>query len=77
MHHHSGKHLYFGLVATTLAGAFGCNSHLLVQAGNPEVVVIDNPVINSPFAEPRRHFRFADTGITSEIDPGRRGSCFI
>lgn len=25
-------------------------------------VVIENPVINSPFAEPARHFRFDDEG---------------
>jgi hypothetical protein len=25
--------------------------------------LIENPVINSPFAEPRRHFRFTDDGI--------------
>ncbi|MFZ1640287.1 MAG: hypothetical protein WAV07_02400 [Candidatus Contendobacter sp.] len=35
-------------------------------------VIIDNPVINSPFEEPRRHFRFADNGITDEIVAGRR-----
>ena len=30
--------------------------------------LIDNPVINSPIAEPRRHFRFTDGGIaTSEM----------
>lgn len=34
--------------------------------------LIDNPVINSPFAEPQRHFRFTDDGITDEIGPGRR-----
>ncbi len=28
-------------------------------------VVIDNPVINSPFEESRRHFRFDDDGITT------------
>lgn len=39
--------------------------------------LIDNPVINSPFEEPRRHFRFTDDGITDEIVPGRRRSvCF-
>ena len=27
-------------------------------------VVIENPVLNSPFAEPTRHFRFSDDGIT-------------
>jgi hypothetical protein len=41
-------------------------------------VVIENPVINSAFAEPRRHFRFDDDGITSEIAQERRPSaCFI
>ena len=33
--------------------------------------LIENPVFNSPFEEPRRHFRFADGGITDEIVPGR------
>jgi len=30
-------------------------------------VVIENPVLNSPFREPTRHFRFTDEGITREI----------
>jgi len=30
-------------------------------------VVIENPVINSPFREPDRHFRFTDEGITNEV----------
>jgi len=30
-------------------------------------VVIENLVINSPSDEPKRHFRFADEGITNEI----------
>ena len=29
-------------------------------------VVIENPVMNSPFEEPKRHFRFSDDGITNE-----------
>jgi hypothetical protein len=29
-------------------------------------VVIENPIINSPFVEPTRHFRFSDEGITNE-----------
>jgi hypothetical protein len=37
-------------------------------------VIIENPVINSPFEEPKRHFRFADDGITNEIVEGRRES---
>jgi len=35
-------------------------------------VVIENPIINSPFDEPTRHFRFTDEGITNEIVDGRR-----
>ncbi len=30
-------------------------------------VVIENPVINSPFDEPSRHFKFDETGITNDI----------
>ena len=30
-------------------------------------VVIENPVINSPFCEPTQHFRFTDEGITNEV----------
>lgn len=26
-------------------------------------VVIENPVVNSPFVEPQRHFKFTDEGI--------------
>lgn len=37
-------------------------------------VTIDNPVINSPFEEPQRHFKFNARGITEEIADGRRRS---
>jgi hypothetical protein len=37
------------------------------QHGRMSTVVIGNPVINSPFDEPKRHFRFSDEGITNEI----------
>ncbi len=40
-------------------------------------VVIANPVINSPFREPDRHFVFGDTGITNEIAQGRRPSSYF
>ena len=40
-------------------------------------VVIQNPVINSPFREPARHFRFDDEGITDRIDLGRRISSYF
>jgi len=40
-------------------------------------VVIQNPVINSPFEEPKWHFRFDDEGITDDIANGRRDSCYF
>lgn len=39
--------------------------------------VIENPVINSPFIEPARHFRFTDEGITDEIIEVRRSSSYF
>jgi type III restriction enzyme len=39
--------------------------------------VIENPVINSAFEEPRRHFKFADDGITDEIVASRRPSAYF
>lgn len=40
-------------------------------------VVIENPIINSPFDEPNRHFQFSDEGITNEIVEGRRTSSYF
>ncbi len=40
-------------------------------------VVIENPIINSPFTEPTRHFRFTDEGITNEAVDGRRTSSYF
>jgi len=39
--------------------------------------LIDNPTLNSPFLEPRRHFKFTDEGITSEVVEGRRSSAYF
>jgi len=33
-------------------------------------IVIENPIINSPFDAPTRHFRFTDEGITNETVDG-------
>ncbi len=38
---------------------------------------IDNPILNSPFREPGRHFRFDDDGITTEVAEGRRLSTYF
>jgi type III restriction enzyme len=40
-------------------------------------VVIENPIINSPFDEPSRHFAFTDEGITNEVVDGRRISTYF
>src|SRR3990172_3686295 len=40
-------------------------------------VVIETPIINSPFDEPIRHFKFSDEGITDEIVDGRRTSSYF
>lgn len=34
--------------------------------------LIENPIINTPFEEPTRHFRFTEEGITNEIVDERR-----
>ena len=40
-------------------------------------VITENPIINSPFEEPHRHFRFSDECITDEIPAGRRTSSYF
>jgi type III restriction enzyme len=40
-------------------------------------VAIDNPVINTPFEEPKRHFYFADDGLGTDTRSGRRKSAYL
>lgn len=40
-------------------------------------IVIENPILNSPYGEPIRHFRFDDDGITDEIVGARRISSYF
>ena len=40
-------------------------------------VVIENPILNSPFEEPARHFKFTEDGITDEIVDARRVSSYF
>jgi len=40
-------------------------------------VIIENPVLNSPFDEPKLHFRFSEEGITDEIVEARRVSQYF
>jgi type III restriction enzyme len=40
--------------------------------------LIDNPILNAPFAQPTRHFALDDEGApTSEIVEGRRVSAYV
>jgi type III restriction enzyme len=39
--------------------------------------IIENPIINSPFREPSRHFKFEREGITNAIIEGRRESIYF
>jgi type III restriction enzyme len=40
-------------------------------------VVIENPILNSPFKEPAKHFKFSDDGITNEEVESRRISTYF
>ena len=40
-------------------------------------VIIENPIINSPFEEPAQHFVFVDNNITKDTKPGRRVSSYF
>ncbi len=40
-------------------------------------IVIENPILNSPYKEPSKHFRFSDDGITDEIVESRRISTYF
>ncbi len=40
-------------------------------------VIIENPVLNAPYAEPTRYRLFDDDGITNEIAEGRRPSSYF
>ena len=39
--------------------------------------IIANPILNSPFQEPKRHFYFDDDGITDKIVEARRLSSYF
>ncbi len=39
--------------------------------------VIENPILNSPYEEPQRHFRFDEDGITSDVVNARRASSYF
>ena len=53
------------------------NSKPVKDQNTMSQVVIENPIINSPFDEPTRHFKFTDAGITNEMVDGRRISSYF
>jgi type III restriction enzyme len=40
-------------------------------------IIIENPVLNSPFDEPTRHFKFEEDGITDRVVEKRRSSSYF
>ena len=40
-------------------------------------VIIENPILNSPYTAPDRHWKFNDDGITDEVEEGRRKSAYF
>src|ERR1051326_8799243 len=48
-----------------------------LQPRGPAPVVIENPILNSPFEMPKRHFKFNDDGITDEIETRGRPSSYL
>jgi type III restriction enzyme len=41
------------------------------------VNVVENPILNSPYEAPARHWKFDDDGITDEVEDGRRPSAYF
>src|SRR5262249_13452037 len=58
------------------SGKMTQSSHV-PDGGNMRQVVIENPILNSPFGEPTLHFKFSDEGITNEQANGRRPSSYF
>lgn len=40
-------------------------------------VVIENPILNGPYHEPKKHFKFTDDGISNEVVAERRTSSYF
>ena len=53
---------------------FGLGPPATLAVMPPTIV---NPILNSPYREPGRHFRFDEDGITAEVAEGRRLSTYF
>src|SRR5690606_21904611 len=47
------------------------------RANSPMAVTIENPILNSPYEAPTRHWRFDEAGITSTVEDSRRTSAYF
>jgi type III restriction enzyme len=47
------------------------------EIATKRLVVIEDPILNSPFEVPTRHFKFTEEGISNEIVPKRRSSAYF
>jgi hypothetical protein len=72
MKQYTWKYIRIGLVAVSLVGVLvSCNSHLLLESGDPEVVVIDPPSVPPPPPPPP----LSDAGLPTVIfDPVTLGT---
>src|SRR5688572_15790002 len=50
---------------------------LLTRTPAMKPVVIENPILNSPFEEPKRHHVFDEDGITDQVADSRRRSTYF
>src|SRR3990167_6235612 len=58
-------------------GVNNCDVEHITHRKPMTQVVIENPIINSPFDEPKRHFKFAKDDITNEVLNSRRVSSYF
>src|SRR5689334_21650959 len=47
------------------------------EQATKRLVIIEEPILNSPFEEPSRHFKFTEEGITNEIIEKRRSRSYF
>ena len=66
-----------GVTERSRRGQAAAEGASLATARHGLAEVIENPILNSPYREPTRHFHFDDDGITSTIVEGRRESSFF
>jgi type III restriction enzyme len=50
---------------------------MIPTRGQMAEIIIENPILKSPFREPDRDWRFTDEGITNEIVAGRQASAYF